>query len=64
MDQGDARDQPGPGSKTEHREICARVENLVMPELGSIAARCSRLVSQASVAFGALPGPPLCSLQY
>lgn len=35
------------------RDLSARIENAVMPQLGSMAARCSRLFSQASVAMGA-----------
>ena len=52
-EEGDAQAGAAAPSAGEHRDICARVENMVVPELGSLAARCSRLVSQASVAFGA-----------
>ncbi len=52
-EEGDAQAGGAAPSAGEHRDICARVENMVVPELGSLAARCSRLVSQASVAFGA-----------
>ena len=41
----------------EHRDMCARMEDMLMPELGSLAARASRLFSQASVALGELPLP-------
>ncbi|EIE18442.1 hypothetical protein COCSUDRAFT_68209 [Coccomyxa subellipsoidea C-169] len=44
----------GPGGPAERREratISARIENAVVPELGALAARCSRLVGQASLAF-------------
>ena len=34
------------------RNISARVESAVLPSLGSMAARCNHLISQASVAFG------------
>jgi hypothetical protein len=39
----------------EHRDMCARMEDMLMPELGSLAARASRLFSQASVVIGASP---------
>ena len=39
------------------RNISARVESAVLPSLGSVAARCNHLISQASVAFGARHAP-------
>lgn len=48
----------GTGSMADRREratISARIENAVVPELGALAARCSRLVGQASLAFSESP---------
>lgn len=38
--------------RRERATISARLENAVVPELGALAARCSRLVGQASLVFG------------
>ena len=48
----------GTGSMADRREratISARIENAVVPELGALAARCSRLVGQASLVFSESP---------
>ncbi len=53
----------GPGGPAERREratISARIENAVVPELGALAARCSRLVGQASLAFSESPLSHAC----
>ncbi|BDA48303.1 probable lipase at C-terminar half [Coccomyxa sp. Obi] len=43
--------------RRERATISARLENAVVPELGALAARCSRLVGQASLVFGIRTDP-------
>lgn len=45
----------GQQDRRERRGLSALVENTLVPELGSIAARCSRLISHASLAFSKPP---------
>ena len=48
-----SRPQAEPAAERRERAtISARLENAVVPELGALAARCSRLVGQASLVFG------------
>jgi len=55
-DQANSRPSIGKISLAEEERACrnisARVENAVMPQLSSVAAQCNRLFSQASVALG------------
>jgi hypothetical protein len=50
--------------RRELRDLCAIVENAILPELGSLAARCSRLVSHASLAFSEPLHTPLSSTAF
>ena len=56
LDQASSRPSVGKMSLAEEERACrnisARVENAVMPQLSSVAAQCNRLFSQASVALG------------
>lgn len=45
----------GQGERRERATMAALLENTVVPELGALAARCNRLVSQASLAFSESP---------